>query len=84
MRNDKAAQIDFLSESLEWLHYPYCPLKRYEDDNCVVGFVCSDQPYRVYRYNLISFVLEGIAFSEVETNDYRSLEEMYDDGWRVD
>jgi hypothetical protein len=76
--------ITFLSRTMNWVYWPYCPVKRYVN-NEVECAACYDAPNGkriVYFKNLLSAIEEGLK--DTKSIEYNSSYDMVMDGWMVD
>lgn len=84
---EKRKDLDFLSQTINWVYWPYCPVKRTVNNELLLG-ACFDEPNgkrTVYLANLFSIgEMSKEDFKNLQKFHYDSSYDMIADGWEVD
>jgi len=72
----------FLTETMRWPYWPFCPVKKGEKVAFVYDGVNGHRT--VYVGNLLSMLQKEIDIKTLEKIEYHTSHEMVADGWTVD
>ena len=74
--------VAFLKDPDNWPNWPVCPVKCYIDEELICGLLFAGT-ITVYKLNMFSGWTKE-EFEKAKKWKYETIEDMINDGWRVD